>query len=59
MQIRINGQFHCKKIEFKVTVDESNVMVLSLFGLSGFQREPLPYRAVVFGKGQDYKIKER
>ena len=53
--MRINGQCHCGKIELEVTVDEANVMVLPLCGLSGFQRRP--YRTVVFCKGQDFKIK--
>ena len=57
--MRINGQCHCGKIELEGTVDEANVMVLPLCGLSGFQRQPLPYRAVVFCKGQDFKIKGR
>ena len=53
--MRINGQCHCGKIELEGTVDEANVMVLPLCGLSDFQR--IPYRTVVFYKGQDFKIK--
>ena len=55
--MRINGQCHCGKIELEGTVDEANVTVLPLCGLSGFKRRP--YKAVVFCKGQDFKIKER
>ena len=55
--MRINGQCHCGKIELEGTEDEANVIVLPLCGLSDFQWQPLPYRAVVFCKGQDFKIK--
>ena len=36
--MRINGQCHCGKIELEGTVDEANVMVFPLCGLSGFKR---------------------
>ena len=35
-------------IELEVTVDEANVMVLPLCGLSGFQRQPLPLQEQLF-----------
>ena len=53
--MRVNGQCHCVKIELEWTVYEGQCDGLPLCGLSGFQRGP--YRAVVFCKGQDFKIK--